>query len=245
MSSPSLIFKLFLGTLIFSAAGTVVSHFGHMPKGISGPICSAILILSGSWLVLRELRGFSPLLLLFFGALAEIVGVYTGVIFGSYRYTDAWAPVISLPGGRLFPILVPFAWVFVAGGSFLAVRGIAKGWTPALLAGLLAAAIDAPMERAMTGTFGYWKWDFPGQPFGAPVQNAIGWFVIASLAAFLIAAQSRSAEPVSGEAPMALTGFGLFVGLVGWLSGYDLAWPTLVFFSLLPLFSGLRPTKSS
>ena len=169
--------------------------------------------------------------------------MYTGVIFGDYAYTGAWFPVVQLPGHENFPLLVPFAWVFVAGGSYFTARAFLNGWTAIPAAGLLAACIDAPMERAMTSTFGYWRWESPASPFGAPIENAIGWFCVASFAAFLITKNSSSGSR-HREIMISMRLFGLFTALVGALDGYHLAWPTLAIVSTIPLSFGIRQTFS-
>lgn len=233
MNSPSLALRIFGGTLAFSVVGSIITRYGHVDPGPVAALSSLVLILSGAWLILRELTGPTAAGLLFFAAGAEIVGVQTGWVFGAYHYTDAWWPTISLPGGEHFPMLVPFAWTFIVGACAASTRNLSGRPARALAAALLAAAIDWPMERAMTGVLGYWRWDHPTRFFGAPLQNTLGWFVVALIAGVVLVRTER--EGGDWEAPLALGLFGSFTALVGWLNGFDAAWPALILLSSLPL----------
>lgn len=238
-------FKVFVGTLIFSVLGSGLSRALHMDPGPFGPLCSAILVLSGSLIVLTQIQGPWRYLLLLYGAVAEIIGMTTGLIFGRYHYTEAWAPTVRLSPSMNFPLLVPFAWVFVVGGCYLAVRQKASVAASAVIAGIMAACLDAPMERAMTETFHYWVWEHPGSPFGAPLQNAVGWFCIATSAAALISKSLTTRTSTWVEGPRALGLFGLFISYRGWLDHFDLAWPALALVSLIPICLSFGPTIQS
>ncbi len=126
------------------------------------------------------------------GAVAEIVGLYTGIPFGHYDYTSAWWPTVGLPAGERFPLQLPFAWGMIAGAAALFC------WRrPFWIAGLAAAIIDLVMEPVMVGKLGYWKWAGSGVlPGGAPILNFIGWFAISCCAAWILGtSRERSNEP--------------------------------------------------
>jgi uncharacterized membrane protein len=56
------------------------------------------------------------------------------------------------------------------------------------LAAFAVATFDAILlEPVMVKKLGYWVWKAPGPlPGGAPVHNAVGWFLVALLASFFI-----------------------------------------------------------
>lgn len=116
------------------------------------------------------------------GAGCEVVGLYTGFPFGRYVYTEAWWPTVPLPGDHRFPLLLPFAWAMVAGGSARLLKH-----RPIWMVGLAAACLDLLMEPVMVGTLGYWRWlDGGPLPGGVPVLNFVGWFLVSTGAAWLI-----------------------------------------------------------
>jgi uncharacterized membrane protein len=139
------------------------------------------------------------------GAGAEVAGLYTGAVFGSYVYTEAWQPIVMLPGDKPFPLLLPVAWLMMAGGSVLAVRRLlpeVPGWGAASLGACTAAALDVPMEHVMVNVLGYWTWTSPGPlPGGAPWMNVVGWLAT-SLVAGAIILSSRPQDDRPAHEPL-------------------------------------------
>lgn len=109
-----------------------------------------------------------------FTYLIEIIGVKTGIIFGSYSYGFVLGP-------KIFdvPIIIGLNWVVVILGAIM----ISKIFTinlllSSLITGLLAVIFDLSLETVAM-KFGYWFWQWNSVPF----QNYLAWFVISFLAA--------------------------------------------------------------
>lgn len=217
--------KVFIASVIFSCFGILAQvKFGANPGPIA-PVMSALIMLSGAGATALSLRHPAAVVsVLVLGAVAEIIGLFTGFPFGSYEYTDRWVPTVPLGTGHRFPLLLPFAWLLMVGESFLFVRRFWSGWKLALGTGLLAAAIDVPMERAMTDVLGYWRWSAPGPLYGAPHLNFVGWFVVSSLAALVL----QRAPSAALELRLILPAFCAFVAWNGILTGRNTVWPLLM-----------------
>jgi len=106
----------------------------------------------------------------------EILGVKTGLVFGSYLYGETLG--LSLLG---VPLVIGFNWVLVVLGALLWAKGWFKNPYPAALAaGGLCLFFDYILEPvAIDPAFDYWQWA-GGE---IPLQNYAAWFVIATLAA--------------------------------------------------------------
>ncbi|MCW5943182.1 MAG: carotenoid biosynthesis protein [Fimbriimonadaceae bacterium] len=217
---------LYTALVAFSVLGSIASARFAIDPGFVGPVAGALLILSGAGCVAIALRSRRAVLsVLFLGAAVEVVGLYTGFPFGRYTYTDRWWPTVPLPEGHRFPLLLPFAWLLIVGGSFGAVRRrLRSAWAVPATA-LLATLIDWPMEQAMTGTLGYWTWAEPAAPFTAPVSNALGWFVTASLGSWAMYVDAERSDSRRTAIVPAL--FCLFVAAIGSLEGFHRAWVLL------------------
>lgn len=175
----------YLGLIAFSILGTIATNLTDANPGPIRPVASALTILAGVFALFSAARGkrkvaFVSVLAL--GTAAELVGLYTGLPFGHYRYTSNWLPFVALPAGRLFPLMLPLAWVMVATGAYLAV-GKRSPLNRLLATALLATAVDASMEKVMSFALSYWRWDGNSVPW----LNGIGWFATSGLAALILA----------------------------------------------------------
>jgi lycopene beta-cyclase len=114
---------------------------------------------------------------------AEWAGSTTGLLFGPYRYTVALQP--QLAG---VPLLIPLAWLMMLGPSWAVAQSVlgSAGGKPrdrvlaAAVTGLAMAAWDLYLDPQMVG-WQFWAWDESGQYFGIPLQNFVGWFIVAAL----------------------------------------------------------------
>ncbi len=105
----------------------------------------------------------------------EVLGVYTGGIFGVYTYGEALGPVVVG-----VPLLIGLCWVIVVLGAVTIANGLTKNkWFAAGLAALIAVGFDLLMEP-LALELGLWSWQGGGLP---PVQNYIGWFVVSFVCA--------------------------------------------------------------
>jgi len=209
MKSLSLWTKIFLGLVLFSIAGTALTSQTGLNPGPIKQVASLLTLAFGVVALAQSAKVWQVATVVGIGAVSEIVGLYTGLPFGRYAYSSRWWPTTHLPGGHVFPILLPFAWFLIAGGCALAMRPLGKA--ALILAPLMAALIDFFMEPVMTRTLGYWRWVQPGElPGGAPWLNPIGWFSVSLLATIILA---------KGKCPLTLDPAWVLAGYVALLAG--------------------------
>jgi bisanhydrobacterioruberin hydratase len=126
-----------------------------------------------SWLL-----GFAVALLTGIGS--EMIGVHTGLLFGSYIYGDVLG--IKIMG---VPLLIGFNWfcivycAFISVGLFFRKRQMG-GMGIALFSGWLATCFDWIMEPVAM-ELGFWQWE--GNAI--PLFNYICWWILASALAYV------------------------------------------------------------
>jgi putative membrane protein len=102
----------------------------------------------------------------------EIIGVYTGWIFGEYVY--------GLTLGMKFlsvPLVIGLNWTLVILGAIhMANRLIPNRYAASLLAGLISAAFDLVLEPVAI-EYDYWHWEGGS----IPIRNYAAWFAIATI----------------------------------------------------------------
>lgn len=122
------------------------------------------------------------------GFAAEVVGVNTGVPFGSYRYSAALGP--QLLG---VPLVVALAWTMLAWPSAAVARRLARGPVARVLLGAWAmTAGDLFLDPQMVAA-GAWTWlpagdagaHLPGVP-GVPLSNLAGWLLVSLVLSALV-----------------------------------------------------------
>ena len=107
---------------------------------------------------------------------AEIIGVTTGFLFGSYHYGDILG--LSVLG---VPLIIGINWMLVTLGAIALAQQVTQNvLLMPLIAGLLAVAFDYILEPVAI-TLGYWQWS-GGIP---PLKNYCTWFVLVFLSALL------------------------------------------------------------
>ena len=106
----------------------------------------------------------------------EILGVKTGLVFGSYVYGESLG--LSL---LEVPLVIGFNWVLVVLGAVLISRSWIKNPAAASLgAAVLCVLFDYILEPvAISPALDYWQW----AGGDIPLQNYAAWFFIAFLAA--------------------------------------------------------------
>lgn len=110
------------------------------------------------------------------GMLSEIIGVNTGMIFGSYSYgANLGWKVMGVP----WMIGVNWAVLTYCSAS-LSKRILSKKWMRIILATAIMLFLDLLMEVSAP-VFDYWE--FEGGV--APLQNYIAWFAVAILCQYL------------------------------------------------------------
>jgi putative membrane protein len=112
------------------------------------------------------------------GYAVEVLGVHTGVPFGSYAY----APTL---GPRWFgaPPLIGLAWTMLAWPAALAARRLVDGYLPRVLVGAWAlASADLFLDPQQVAA-GHWMWRHPAPHLPGvahvPLTNYAGWIAVA------------------------------------------------------------------
>ena len=234
-----------MGVAGFALAGTAISTWFKIDPGAISPIVTVLLILIGSSVAGIEIGSPSTVIgLLLICGVSEIIGVFTGLPFGRYEYTDQWWPTVQLADRHFYPLLLPFSWLMIVGGAYGVARTRFTAWQSVPVCAAIAMLIDMPMERAMTWTFAYWRWIEPGPIFGAPIANSIGWFLVSIVAGSLIAWKDIRSE-WKASSPTVLGIFCLFVGLTGFIHSFEWAWVMLVILSASMLVYGRNHSAKS
>jgi putative membrane protein len=204
-------FRRSLGLIVFLYPfGIAFVAGGLLPDRFSWT-ASVVIALNGIVVLLSEFR-FVPVraALRIFGFLVaalfivEYVGSQTGVPFGRYTYTDVL-------GARILgvPPVIAIAWYGTVVCGWRIIRGsVARPgpWWTAVLAGVLAVALDVVLEPVAAEVERYWIWD-SGH---VPLQNYLAWFAFTVVAVRLleVAAPARSDLP-PGLVKSALLIFGM------------------------------------
>jgi uncharacterized membrane protein len=111
---------------------------------------------------------------------SEVIGVATGLIFGSYHYTDLLGPkLLGVPPLIQIGYLATGYASLVIGRIILSLLGHVAG--RAILAASLAGALimvswDVAMDPYQSTVTGDWIWHDGGGYFGVPLHNYAGWF---------------------------------------------------------------------
>ncbi len=195
------------------------------------------------------------LTLVFFGLSAvvswayEQVGVATGLIFGTYHYTDYLGPKL----GNV-PYLIPLAWFMMIYPSYVIANLVLGGHATGTRAGatwlLRLAAVSAAVMTAwdfvvdpiLSGPSARaWIWENGGPYFGIPIQNFFGW-LLTTFTVYLAyrAIEQRTAPAASGSLGAAdLVG----AGAAGPLGAGAAALPVAAYGLMLvsDLLSGVEP----
>lgn len=112
------------------------------------------------------------------GLFSEMIGVNTGILFGSYYYGEVF-------GGKLFgvPLLIGLNWFCIVYTAYQVVMLIEKSWQlnrvgVALVTAGLATVFDWIMEPVAI-QLGFWQWYTPEIPF----LNYACWFGVSLIIA--------------------------------------------------------------
>ena len=130
---------------------------------------SAILVLASEKRNIKSLVVFGLIFTL--GFIIELIGVQTGFLFGSYTYEKSMGPLIF---GT--PVIIGATWyAVVVGASSIAQKLKFNMFIQAIVAGLLAVAMDILIEQVAT-KYGLWSWEGGVIPF----FNYLCWFIFGS-----------------------------------------------------------------
>ncbi len=163
--------------LIFYVVG-IISHFFPVTLAWMKVLTPYFLFIVGILVMLPYFRVGKGIFVIWFGVTylltfgLEVLGVYTGKIFGAYSYgSGLGSHILGVP-----PI-IGFNWVVIIFGLSIVIHHtISQRLLAALLTGVLAVVFDWIMEPVAI-RLDYWAWS--GGVI--PVQNYIAWFIIAVL----------------------------------------------------------------
>lgn len=138
------------------------------------------------------------------GYIAEVAGVNTGIIFGSYSYGSNF-------GIKLWdtPLLIGVNWVFLVYAC--AAVAFYFPWSGAVQVGiavLLMLGYDVILEKAAP-LMGLWEWKEARVPF----YNYLSWFVLAVFFQGLLR-KYRVCSRNAAALPLLLLQIGLFVAII-------------------------------
>ena len=185
---------LILACALALLAALFVVRFPDVPGASIGSYISTFLIALPSTVALFRYLGprgaiLSLLALSAFAYAIESLGVATGFPYGRFFYGESLGPTVA----GLVPILLPVSYVPLVVGA------VAAAWGgPRLLhvawSALILVWIDAVLDPGAT-SLGFWVWPEGGAYYGVPPSNFAGWLLSGALAAVLLLATGRWAEP--------------------------------------------------
>ncbi len=155
-----------------------------MSVGVLMQGIAVLAILVHAWGWAKTLRSFAIVGVLSF--FAEFIGSTTGFPFGKYHYTDVLQPQL---GG--VPLLIPLAWMMMLPPAWAMANAIlvheehegTRRLKFVLLSALAFTAWDLFLDPQMVG-WNFWVWEIPGQYFGIPLVNYLGWILVSALLTF-------------------------------------------------------------
>src|SRR5215204_2146713 len=165
---------LILACALAFLAALFVVHFPDVPGASIGSYVSTFLIALPSTVALFR----------YLGPRRATVSLLALSVFG-----DALGPTVA----GLVPILLPVSY------APLVVGAVAAAWGgPRILhvawSALLLVWMDAVLDPGAT-SLGFWVWPEGGAYYGVPPSNFAGWLLSGTLAATLLLATGRWAEP--------------------------------------------------
>ena len=164
-----------------------------MSVGVLMQFLAVTAILASAWGFARTIRTFALVAALSF--LAEWIGSTSGFPFGKYHYTDVLQPQVAG-----VPLLIPLAWMMMLPSAWAIARtllpqGPGTRMKFALLAALAFTAWDLFLDPQMVG-WGFWVWEIPGQYFGIPLVNYLGWILVSALLTFTANPKDLPLQPL-------------------------------------------------
>ncbi|MDQ5840938.1 MAG: carotenoid biosynthesis protein [Chloroflexota bacterium] len=187
--------RFWLRLALAAAGGTVIGALVVRLLGIDlGRIGSylGILIIGATLVALMsgiasrigwKRAAAAAVLVMVVGGGAEIASLYGGLPFGRYEFTDWWLPYVMLPGGKLYPLLLPPSWFIFVTVCYLVLARRLLGWRLVVGSAALTTLVDLVLEPVLTRVVLFWRWLEPTPLLGAPYRNVLGWLVTAGLAA--------------------------------------------------------------
>jgi putative membrane protein len=158
---------------------------GPITVGVTVTAGLVVALLWGVWGAAATLRAAGLIFALSWAA--EAISSRTGILFGTYSYTDALQPQILN-----VPLQIPLGWLMMLPPSWAVAQAITDRinprWQFPAFVGISALAMTAwdLFLDPMMVTWGIWVWDNPGSYFGIPWINYLGWLLVSALITILI-----------------------------------------------------------
>ena len=218
--------------IFWYACGIILVGFDLLPPWLEWAN-AFFLILAGTLGFLYFLKRFGVIagsaigILIFFSTfIVEWAGSDSGFLFGSYDYTDRFAPNVFG-----VPIAIGFAWLMVMATTHVVARWIVPGGglLYAIVGGIGAVIIDLIIDPVAYQVKQYWIWEDTGLYYDIPWTNFFGWFAVAFVLHLVIdVTMKKKSMVISSELPekrmlllyMLMIGMFIMLGAIGrlWLA---------------------------
>jgi carotene biosynthesis associated membrane protein len=222
---------VFVGTMAFSVAGTLLLQLVPAAMGVFGPYYAS-LVKAPTWTYMALLpvlpllayaRTHAWPLLAFFaiwgsfvGGVSELIGTTSGIPFGAYSYTDWLGPKIL---GHV-PYFIPPSWFAMSLLSLdLASRLSDRRWERIGMTAVFMLLWDVSLDPAMNHAFPFWHYPGGGFYYGMPASNWAGWLVVSAVIAWGYEVIGGGLRATSRHAPLLYALNGLFPVLIALLYG--------------------------
>lgn len=138
------------------------------------------------------------------GFTVEVIGVYFGVPFGSYSYSDVLG--LKIAGS---PAVMGINWlVLVYAGTLFINSFTIKNWLKPILAGILLTSLDIFIEPFAI-KWNFWQWE----GVSPPIQNYLSWSIIAIFLCWLMQKSLTSSMSNRMALPVIIIQFIFFLTL--------------------------------
>jgi putative membrane protein len=195
--STNTIFMLWVLTMVSLPILGWIMGEDYLLRGMSAGVLMqaavVLVILNKSWGLRRSLTTFATVA--FISYFAELLGSRTGFPFGKYYYTAILQPQI---GG--VPVLIPLAWMMMLPPAWamagLITKKTGRAWSFIIISALAFTAWDLFLDPQMVG-WDFWRWEVPGQYYGIPLSNYLGWFLVSALLTYISNPKDLPSGPLS------------------------------------------------
>ncbi|MFC6730725.1 bisanhydrobacterioruberin hydratase [Natronoarchaeum mannanilyticum] len=205
--------------LIAAAEGAIPQRVAFNPLLLLGAVLVMRLPLIGGLLPLvdrRALAGLGVLAAFTYGV--ELLGVYTGVLYGEFEYLIDLGPMLF----GAVPLALPVFYFPILLNSYLLVTLLSKDRLGAAARLLAVLAVVVGMDLVLDPgavALGFWGWETPGTYYGVPARNYVGW-VLSGVVAVAVLSASFDADGLAERLERCeyvlddLISFGVLWGLV-------------------------------
>jgi uncharacterized membrane protein len=187
---------LILTMLALPVLGWIMGE-GYLQRGISAGVlvqaAAVLIILHNAWGLRHTASVF--IIVASLAYFAELLGVTFGFPFGKYHYTAVLQPQIAG-----VPVLIPLTWMMMLPPAWavgqLITRASGHAISFVIVSGLAFTAWDLFLDPQMVA-WDFWHWEIPGQYFGIPWSNYLGWMLVSVLLTFIANPRELPTGPLS------------------------------------------------